>query len=395
MGLSSESLAAVQAALQELDLDGWLLFGFHRQNPVAASVLGVDDSTRRYFALLPSRGEPRVLTHSIDASLWTDWSWPVLHYRGWRDLERRIPELLKGCRRLAMETSPEGAIPTLDRVPAGVMSFLERLGVAPSSSGELVTIFNSRWSEDQLARHRETAKTLRRVAHEAFRKAAKGVREGAPIREGELAEWIRARLPDLGITVGVDCVVAAGSAASDPHYQPRDSSGRPVGEGDVLLVDLWGKPSEIDVPADQTWMAYLGRRVPDRVQAAWEAVRDAREAGLDLLDRGWRGGTSIRGFEVDEACRSVIERRGLGEYFVHRTGHSIDRELHGSGPNLDGVETMDDRILLPGIGFSVEPGVYVPGEFGLRSEVNVHLGSQGPEVTTPDPQEEILLLLED
>ncbi len=391
--LDSSRLEELRTILEELGLDGWLLADFHHQNPVAASVLGVSGPTRRHFVLLPRRGEPLALVHSIDRGLWEAWPWAVVEYRGWKELAPRLSELLEG-RRFAMEFSPEGNLPALDRVPAGTVELLRGLGIEPVTSADLVTQVHARWSGEQLQAHRETAEVAARVAREAFERAARAVGRGAPVREGALAEWILARLTELGLSVDTGCVVAAGPSASDPHYAPR-GGGNPIGEGSLLLIDLWGKPSSEDVPADQTWMGYLGASLPRRTREVWEAVRDAREEALDFLRRRWNEGREVRGFEVDDVCRSLLEERGFGRYFLHRTGHSMDRQLHGSGPNLDNVETHDDRRLVPGVGFSVEPGVYIPGELGIRSEVNVHWGAQGPEVTTPHPQDQVFLLLEE
>lgn len=388
-----DALAEIQGELRDMGLDGWLLYDFHGRNPVAVGLLGLKGPTRRSFALIPVEGEPVALTHAIESSSWRHWPWPRRTYRGWRELEKEVSELVPEGARLAMEVSPGSAVPTLDLVPAGVIDLVRGAGARVESSGDLVSAFHSRWSEGQLHRHRQTAETVRRVAMEAFQRAADGARAGQEWREGELADWIRARLPEEGLAVGVDCIVAVGRTAADPHYQPGEDGGERLAPGEPVLIDLWGQPTAEDAPADQTWMGFLGpsREIPERYRDVWDAVRGARDRALDLLGEG----RELRGWEVDAACREFLDERGLGGYFLHRTGHSIDRELHGSGPNLDNLETRDERRLLPGVGFSVEPGVYIGGEIGVRSEVNVHLGPEGPEVTTPEPQQEILALLDD
>ena len=391
--LSREGVSRVQAALADAGLDGWLLFEFHGQNPIAAALTGLGWNTRRSFVLVPREGDPVALIHAIEGSSWRHWPWETRRYAGWRQMEEELARLVAGRPRLAMEISPGSAVPTLDRIPAGLLELLRQLGVDPVGSGDLVSAFHARWSPEQLDGHRRSAALLQEVARHAFDRAADGVRSGAPLSEGALSRWIVEALAREGHTLEAACIVAIGPRAADPHYQPGEE-GEPIRRGDVLLIDLWGKPTEESVPADQTWMGILDSSVPDRVQEVWEAVRDARDGAVDFLRRQHEAGVLVRGFEVDDVARRVIEGRGFGPYFVHRTGHSIDRDLHGSGPNLDNLETRDDRVLLTGVGFSVEPGIYLPGELGVRSEVDVHWGEAGPEVTTPDPQREIFRLLE-
>ena len=392
--LTREGVEGVQKALAEMKLHGWLLFEFHGQNPIAASLVGLGWNTRRSFTLVPDRGEPVALIHAIEGSSWRHWPWAKRTYSSWKEMEEALADLVRGRPRLAMEISPGSSIPYLDRVPAGMAELLRSLGVDAVSSGDLVSMFHSRWSAEQLERHRGTAAVVEAVAMEACRRAADGVRRGQPETEGALSAWIRGRLGEKGLREEVDCIVAIGPRAADPHYAPGDA-GEPIRRGDLLLIDLWGKPTPSDVAADQTWMGFLGASLPDRAQQIWEAVRDARDAGVALLEERFGVGEEVRGHEVDDACRSLIRQRGYGSWFVHRTGHSIDTDLHGSGPNLDNLETRDDRLLLPGVGFSIEPGIYVPGEIGVRSEIDVHLSSTGPEVTTPTPQQEVFLLLDD
>ncbi len=383
----------VQSFLRDEGLDGWLLYEFHGLNPIAAKMLGLGKTTRRGFVLIPDSGDPVALIHAIESSAWRSWPFQRSSYAGWRELDVALERLLEGRRRVAMEVSPGGAVPTLDLVPGGLVASLLESGLEIASSGDLVTRFHSVWTPAQLDDHRRAAEVVARVAREAFVRAARAVRDGKPITEGALSLWIRGALRDAGLVHETDCIVAVGAGAADPHYAP-DGEGSTIGRGDLLLIDLWGGFPE-SVPADQTWMGYLGSALDPRTATVWRAVRDARDAAVAFLREAHASGRDVRAFEVDDVARQVIVARGFGDYFVHRTGHSIDTSLHGSGPNLDNLETRDDRRLLPGVGFSVEPGIYIPGDVGVRSEINVYWGDDGPEVTPSDMQEEVFLLLED
>ena len=390
--MSEERVGQVQAALAEGGFDGWLLFEFRGQNWISAELLGVEHTTRRAWVLVPRVGDPCALVHAIEGSAWRDWPFSIDHYSGWKEMEEKLGRILSGHRRLAMEVSPSSAIPTVDTVPAGALDLVRSFGVEPISSADLVSEFHSVWSPAQLDDHRRAAEVVAEVGKAALREAGKAVGRGEPTTEGALSRWILARLREGGVTVEVDTHVAVGPGAADPHYAPV-GEGAVIGADQVLLVDLWGRTSTDAVHADQTWMGFLGSSLPARVAEVWDAVRDARNAAVSLLADRHREGASVRGFEVDDRARAVISERGFGDFFVHRTGHSIDTRLHGSGPNLDNLESRDDRLLVQGVGFSVEPGIYLPGDFGVRSEINVHWGVDGPEVTPQDPQDEVLLLL--
>ena len=389
---NAEQVAKVQAALRDTGLEGWLFFDFRGQNPIATAMLGLGWTSRRSFTLIPAEGDPVTLIHAIEHSSWRHWPWGIIDYAGWREMESRLSELIGGRKRLAMEVSPRSSVPTMDRVPSGILDLLREAGVDPVGSGNLVSRFHSVWSKEQLEAHRVSAETLRAVAMDAFSRAAEQARPGKPLLEGQLGGWIRDELAARGLPVDADAHVAIGPNAADPHYDPGDA-GAKVAEGEVLLIDLWAKPTAGGVFADQTWMGILSDAVPDRLQTIWEAVRGAREAGIDFLRSRHEQDREVRGYEVDDVCRGFISDRDFGEFFVHRTGHSMDIELHGSGPNLDNLETRDNRLLVRGVGFSVEPGIYIPGDVGVRSEINVYWGADGPEVTPRERQDEILVLL--
>ena len=389
--LSPEGLARLPALLERVGADAWLLFDMGDHNPLAHRILALGKTTRRAFALISGSGAPRLLHHAIEASAWRNWPGERRSYSSWGDMEGGLAWILEGRERVAMEVSPRSAVPTVDRVPSGIVELVRARGVEVVSSGDLITAYHSLWGPEDLASHREAAGIVRATAMQAFQKVARDIGAGRHLRERDLMEWIETRLHEAGVTEQVGCVVAAGASASDPHYDPP-GAGVVLKGGDLVLLDLWGGLAGGGVPADQTWMAFLAapNRVPTRVRAVWDAVRDARDGALQFLGDRYRAGREVRGWEVDEVARGVLRDRGMDTWFTHRLGHSIDERLHGSGPNLDHLETRDERVLLPGVGFSVEPGVYIPGELGVRSEVNVYWGEDGPEVTTPRPQDDLI-----
>ena len=388
--LAPNRLEQVIALLTERGWDGWLLYDFHDQNPLAHRLLGLGRTTRQAFAFFPRRGLPILLRHAIEASPWSVWPWESREYRGWRELGDGLCDLLAGSKIVAMETSERSAVPSVDRVPCGVVDLVRATGTEVACSADLVTAFHSRWTNEGLALHKTASQVVRRTALAAFQRAAEGVQDGAVLSEVELMDWIRSELRENGLTDQEDCIVAAGTRAADAHYEPT-GRGALLDRDSLVLIDLWGRNPSGGIPADQTWMGFLGPRPPDRILEVWSAVRDARDTALEFLSDRAETGVPVRGWEVDRSARDRLRTQGLDRYFVHRLGHSIDQDLHGSGPNLDDLETHDERQLIPGVGFSVEPGVYIPGEMGIRSEVNVFWGANGPEVTPEGIQHALLL----
>jgi Xaa-Pro aminopeptidase len=376
-------------ALGEAGVDGWLLYGFHGLNPVATRVLDLEGlNTRRLFVLLPREGEAVAVAHRIELDAVRDFPGRVLSYARWEELHAALASVVAG-KRLAMEISPEDAVPYLDRVPYGVIELLRRLGAVIVPSGSLVSRFAAGWSAGETADHRFAAEVLAEVAQAAL---ARAVAEGETgLTETALQARVVGAVEARGLVFDTLPIVGFGANSANPHYEPHAGRDATLRTGDVVLLDLWAGRSRTTVFADQTWMGFAGSRVPPLVQQVWEVVRDARDAAVGAVWAAAAGGRPIAGYEADRAARSVIEAAGFGDRFVHRTGHSIDREVHGSGPHLDDYETHDDRRLIPGVGFSVEPGVYLPGEFGVRSEVNMHWDAAGPEVTPSAPQRELIL----
>jgi Xaa-Pro aminopeptidase len=392
--LADFDFAALPGALREAGADAWLLYDFRAMNPIAVRVLGVEGlATRRLFVLLPKDGAPVAVAHKIELGPLADFPGEVRPYASWQELRERLGGLVRG-RTIAMEISSEDAVPYLDRVPSGVVELLRALGATVVSSAPLVSRFAARWSPAELAGHRRAAEALARIAQETLQWAGAETARGAEVREAGLQLRVLLAIEGAGLVTDHPPIVAFQENTANPHYEPREGADRRLQAGQVVLLDLWAGPAKGTVFADQTWMAFAGRSPDAEVRRVWDTVRAARDAAVERLRARWgeRDTRPISGAEVDDAARAVIRGAGYGEHFVHRTGHSIDRDLHGSGPHIDNFETQDERALVPGIGFSVEPGVYLTGRFGMRSEINVFLNETGPEVTPGAPQGSLLLV---
>ncbi len=390
--LEGFDFAALADALGVLGADAWLLYDFRKVNPIAERILGATGmGTRRLFVFLPLRGRPVAVAHRIELQPLAGFPGEVRPYASWRELHAHLAALVRD-RTLALEISPEDAVPYLDRVPHGVVQLLESLGARMVSSAPLVSRFAARWSATELAGHRRAAHALAEIAREALAWAGSETARDAELRETALQQRVLEAIGRAGLYTGDGPIAAFGPNSALPHYEPHPGADRRLQAGDVLLLDLWAGPGAGSVFADQTWMAFAGRAPGAEVRRVWQAVCDARDAAVRVLRERWRPDGPLSGADVDDAARGVIREAGFAEYFVHRTGHSIDRDLHGSGPHIDNFETQDARALVAGVGFSVEPGVYLPGRFGIRSEINVYLAAAGPEVTPSVPQQELFLV---
>jgi Xaa-Pro aminopeptidase len=391
MLLEGVDLAQLRATLKAQDLDGWLLFDFHGVNPILPRLLGpIGFATRRLYLLLPREGEPVALVHKIEGTPFSGGQFPgrVISYARWEELHAGLAELVKG-RRVAMEISPEDAVPYLDRVPYGVVELVRKLGGTVVSSAGLITRFAATWSAAELDDHMYAAGALAEIANEALRWAV--TQGGTGLTESQLQRRVIDAIHARGLEFDHPPIVGFGPNAANPHYEPVEGKDLTLAKDQVVLLDLWAGRRLGTVFADQTWMGFSGRKVPAKVDEVWRTVRAARDAAIEVVRRK-AGREPLRGFEGDQAARAVIEGAGYGDYFVHRTGHSIDRDLHGSGPHLDNYETHDDREILPGTGFSIEPGIYLPGEFGVRSEVNMVWAPEGPRLTPATPQVDLVTL---
>jgi Xaa-Pro aminopeptidase len=392
--LTTETLSDVQQALADAGVDGWLLYDFRGLNPIAGGLMRLEGmTTRRAFAWVPARGTPVAITHAIEQAPWRHWpeDWTREIYSSWKSLEALLAKHVGG-KKVAMEYSKGDAVPYLDRVPAGVLEMVRESGANVVSSGELVSRFYAVWNAEHIASHLRAAEIIAKIGKDALALAGDRARSKEPLAEHEVMGWILEQFRKNGLNTDHGPNVSAGANAANPHYEPSGDNPRVIKPGEILLIDLWAREDNGGVWADQTWMASLGKPSTE-AQEIWTAIRDARDAAIALVKQKAHLGQPLRGADVDDAARQVIDARGFGEYFTHRTGHSIDpRDLHGSGPHLDNLETRDDRLLVPGVAFSIEPGIYIPGKIGMRTEVNVYIVPGEAVVTPAEYQKELLIV---
>jgi Xaa-Pro aminopeptidase len=380
-------ISALQRALAEQDLDGWLLYDFHGQNPTAVSALGLGGHmlTRRWFYLVPRAGEPTALVHAIEVG-----SFPAevpgrrVPFGSWASLREALGSLLGSLpprRRLAMEYFPMSAIPYLSRVDAGTLELIRSYGVEVVPSGDLVQRFLCRWDAAQVESHRRALAAIDGAKDAAFARIGEALRKGETLRETEVQRFLLDRFAEADVECDHPPIVAVNAHAADPHYEPTDATAAPIHHGDLVLIDLWARgKGPRDVYADITWVGICGQP-SRRQQEVFDVVAGARDHGLATLERAHREGRILQGWEVDRVVRDHVAAKGFGDRFIHRTGHSIGVAVHGDGANLDDLETHDTRPLVPGLGFSIEPGVYLPAEgIGVRLEIDVFLAEDGPKV---------------
>ena len=388
-------IKAIQAELRASKIDGWLFYDHHHRDPIAGHILGLGNNgmaTRRWFYFIPSRGEPRKLVHKIEQGALDSLTGRKLTYAGWEELRGQLQKLLSGSRKIAMQYSPENNIPYIGLVDAGTVELIRKLKKSVVTSADLVQKFEAAWTPEQLESHLEAGAIVDRITRAAFERAAALVREGHPLTEVELQQWILERFRANGLTTAEPPIAAVQPNNGNPHYEPKPGASRPIRAGDLLLLDIWAKCDRPgSVYYDITWVGYLGERVPEAYAKIFRIVRDARNRAIEFVREEVAHGRTIHGWEVDRAAREVIRKAGYAKYFVHRTGHSIGQEVHGNGANMDSLETRDDRKIVARTCFSIEPGIYLP-EFGIRSEVNVYVGEREARVTGAI-QEEILPLL--
>jgi Xaa-Pro aminopeptidase len=374
----------IQSALREEHLDGWLFFDHHQRDPLAYRILKLNPkqvASRRWYYFIPAHGEPKGLVHAIESGALTGLPGDIRRYSSWTGQLEGVERLLAGCRKIAMQYSPNCAIPYVSLVDGGTIELVRGAGVEIATSANLVQLFEARWSAAQLEMHLEAGRRVDRVRAEAFQKIAAALASNQTITEWDVNRFIRAGFEKSGLLTDHGPIVAVNANMSNPHYEPEPEGSREIRQGDAVLIDMWAK---LDQPSavyyDITWTGFCGVSPPSALQNIFEVVCDARDSAIRYVQGAIARSEAIQGFQVDDAARGYIQERGFGEYFVHRTGHSIGEEVHGTGANMDNLETHDERRVIARTCFSVEPGVYLP-EFGIRSEVNVYVGDKEARVT--------------
>jgi Xaa-Pro aminopeptidase len=396
----AERVTAIQTALREAKLDGWLFYDFRASDPLAPRILmlGEDASgSRRWFYYIPASGEPTKIVHSIERAKLDPLPGKRLVYRGWEEQRTRLSEALgseqKKKLRVAMQYSPMNDIPYISRVDAGTIELIRSFGVDIVTSAELVQQFEAVLTPEQKQSHVEASDKMHRVLLEAFAEIGRNIRADKAMTEYDIQQFIARRLEEEGME-RESGIVAVNANTANPHYFPTRENHSPIKRGDFVLLDIVSKLRKPGaICTDQTWTGYVGETVPEEFTRIFNIVREARDAATEFVRKNVREGKSIRGAEVDDVSRGVIKRAGYAEQFTHRTGHSIGEEGHGNGVNIDNFETRDSRRITPGVCFSIEPGIYLEGKFGVRSEIDVYVADKEIEVTGQPIQTEIVAIL--
>lgn len=382
------NLAAIQSALQKNKFDGWLFYDHHNRDPLSYAILGIPGGhvTRRWYYFIPAHGEPRKLVHRIEAGKLDALPGTKAEYSSWQELEQKLEALLTGATKIAMQYSPRNAIMYLSMVDAGTVELVRSFRKEVVSSADLVSQFEAVLTDSQLATHYEAQRRLDAILEAGWKEIGSRVRTNSPgSHEHSIVQFLQTAIEREGLVTEFGPNVSVGPNSADSHYEPTAASSRPIRSGDFILIDIWARlaADPASVWYDITWTGVVDRPPTAREQEIFITVRDARDAAIAAVEQAFATATPIAGFEADDASRAVIRAAGYSDWFTHRTGHNIGTSLHGSGANLDNLETHDTRLILPNTCFSVEPGIYFPGEFGVRSEVNMIVRPGRAEVTGP------------
>ncbi len=377
------AISELQKDLRAAKIDGWLFYDFRGRDPIAQRILDLPPGmrTRRWYYFVPAKGAPKKLVHKIEAGSLAAVPGDTFYYAGQKELRANLKKVLGKSRKVAMQYSPKNAIPYVAMVDAGTIELARSLGPKIVTSADLVQKYEACWTNAQLESHTAAGRAIDRIVREAFEHAAKAVKQKQPITEYDLQQFMLRKFDEAGIVTEEGPDVAVNQNASDPHYGPSKEKSSPIREGDLLLLDVWGKQkSPESVYYDITWMGYLGSVVPEKYAEIFRVLREARDRAVELIRSSVKAGKPLQGWQVDKAARAVVEKAGYGKYFFHRTGHNIGISVHGNGVNMDGLETQDERHLIPHTCNSVEPGIYLP-EFGMRTEVDVYVDDKEARVT--------------
>jgi Xaa-Pro dipeptidase len=386
-------IPAIQAALRERNIDGWLFYDHHHRDPIAYRVLGLPQDlmvTRRWFYLIPADGEPVKLVHKIEAGHLDSLPGKKLQYAGWQELFDNVKAMLKSYRDVAMQYSPNNLVFTISLVDGGTLDLIRGLGKNVVSSGDLVAQFESTLTDDQIKSHFAARDSIDAITAAAFKEIGSRVRNGGTT-EHKIQQWILEAFKRKNLFTDEPPIVAVNANSGNPHYEPRAESSAPIRDGDFILLDIWGKKNTPgSMYYDITWTGFIGKSPSQKMLEVFTIVRDARDIGVKTVTEAVNSGRAIAGWEVDRATRNYIKSAGYGEYFLHRTGHSIASDIHANGANMDDLEIHDERRILPNSCFSIEPGIYLP-EFGVRSEINVMVRPNSAEVTGKIQRELVII----
>ncbi len=392
------NLEKIQAALREAKIDGWLFYDFHHRDPTAYRILGLDIAkmtSRRWFYYVPAEGEPTKLAHDVEPTRLAPLPGRTIRYRAWTALQRHLKEILAGAGKVAMQYSPLGQIPYVSLVDAGTVELVRASGPEVVSSADLVQQFEAVLDDEGLASHRWAGERVLAIKDAAYAKLDAALRDGGaggPATEHGIMRFILDRFAEEGMSAdGAKPIVGFNDHPADPHFEPSAEGDYALKRGDTILIDLWARRADPPgVYFDVTWCGYAGDAPPAEYLAIWRAACAARDAALDLVTRRIDAGDPVHGWELDDAARGVVERAGYGDFFVHRTGHNIGLEVHGNGVNIDNLETKDTRRIVPGVCFSVEPGIYLEGKMAVRTEIDVFVTPAGKVEVYGPIQDELI-----
>lgn len=385
-------LALIQSFLVQNNLDGWLVYDFRGGNPVLSQLLGGQKwTTRRVGLLIPREGKARLAVHRIDAPQFASVDAEHTVFLTWQDWQKWLRENAKG--KIAMEYSPEGLLPAVGFVDGGVIDFIRGLGCQIVSSADLMQLCAARWSKESLETHLKVAKAVNAIKDEAFGLIRSRLRDGKKVTEYGVQQFIMRRFGEEKLDPDHPPIVGCNANSADPHFEVSAKHPAEIRKGDWVLIDLWARQPGLEhIFADITWVGFAGEQTPQKHQHVFETVKNARDSALKLSQDAWHAKRPIAGYEIDDAAMNVFRAAGFEQNIIHRTGHSLSPgpKIHGLGVNIDNFETHDTRLLLPGIGFTIEPALYLPGEFGCRLEINLYVDEARGPILTSELQTDVI-----
>jgi Xaa-Pro dipeptidase len=390
-------IARIQKELKAVGADGWLLYDFRNRDPIACGILGLDFgkfTTRRWFYWIPAKGEPVRLVSSVESTKLDSLPGEKHLYLSWRELHAGLKAMLGPAKKVAMQYSPNADVPYVSIVDGGTIELIRSFGYEIVSSAGLVQTFQALLGEEAYRTHLDAAERVQRIRDEAFALVGSELRARRTLTQYDVQQFIVKRFGEEGLTCMSEYpIVGTNEQPADPHFEPTKENARPIKKGDTLLIDLWAKLNRPGaVFYDITWCGFVGKNPPPKYIEIFNVVRDGRNAALEFIQSRYAAGKPLFGWEVDDVCRAVVEKAGYGRYFVHRTGHSIGEDVHWSGVNIDNLETRDEREIVPGVCFSIEPGIYLPGEMAARSEINVFITPDGKVDVAGEMQKHLILI---